>query len=455
VAARSSWKGYLNLSLVSIPVKAYPATNSEGRGIRLNQLHVDCHSRINYKKTCPVHGEVSNDAIISRTTTRNNLFSMMLAAIALAALLSGGPVRAAEKKEDGIVLNLKGELTKNDPKDKVLNDSPHKVHPFSMLSGKAYRIDLKSKDFDAFLRLEDPSGRQVAVDDDSGGDHNAQIIYKAKTTGKYKVIATSYDRKPGKYTLTIAAAGPGDLLVARAREIGKSAPAERKRFLADIEKHFQEKNGKLTQQDADLAMQLAGTLAPEARALAVNAYNTLARTFAQASDPKIARMAKTLQGTGRRVNLPGHEIVVRGKTIEGKPVDWKSYRGKIVLVDFWATWCGPCRAELPNVKKLYEEYHDRGFDVLGISVDENKKALVQFLEKENLPWTCIHDQAEGKGESLSDCYSVEYIPLAILVDRQGRVISMQAGGPELRGLLEKLLGPEKNSGKGKAKKKTP
>jgi DNA end-binding protein Ku len=65
VAARSSWKGYVKFSLVSFPVKAYPATTSEGGGVRLNQLHVDCHSRINYKKTCPVHGEVSNDAIVS------------------------------------------------------------------------------------------------------------------------------------------------------------------------------------------------------------------------------------------------------------------------------------------------------------------------------------------------------------------------------------------------------
>jgi DNA end-binding protein Ku len=65
VAARSSWKGYLKFSLVSMPVKAYPATTSEGGSVRLNQLHADCHSRINYKKTCPVHGEVSNDAIVS------------------------------------------------------------------------------------------------------------------------------------------------------------------------------------------------------------------------------------------------------------------------------------------------------------------------------------------------------------------------------------------------------
>lgn len=65
MAARSSWKGYLRFSLVSMPVKAYSATTSDGSGVKLNQLHVDCHSRINYKKTCPIHGEVSNDAIVS------------------------------------------------------------------------------------------------------------------------------------------------------------------------------------------------------------------------------------------------------------------------------------------------------------------------------------------------------------------------------------------------------
>src|ERR1044072_784241 len=65
MAARSSWKGFLKLSLVSIPVKAYTATTSSGRDIRLNQLHAECHSRINYKKTCPVHGEIPNDQIVS------------------------------------------------------------------------------------------------------------------------------------------------------------------------------------------------------------------------------------------------------------------------------------------------------------------------------------------------------------------------------------------------------
>src|SRR5437667_11190559 len=64
MAARSSWKGFLKLSLVSLPVKAYTATSSGGGEIRLNQLHAECHSRINYKKTCPIHGEVSQDQIV-------------------------------------------------------------------------------------------------------------------------------------------------------------------------------------------------------------------------------------------------------------------------------------------------------------------------------------------------------------------------------------------------------
>jgi thiol-disulfide isomerase/thioredoxin len=371
-------------------------------------------------------------------------------------LLTGVPSFAADKKEDAAKpVDIKGELTKDDDKDSVRKESFRKVHPFKMIAGKTYIFDLKSNNFDAFLRLEDPSGKQVAEDDDSGGGLNAQIVYKAKEDGEYKVVATSFPpNQTGKYTLRMAEAGPAELLAARAKAIGRESPAERREILKELEKHFSEKKDKLTMQDGQLALQVAIALEQMDRPLAAKAYSEFAKEFSHATNPTVTKMARTLEGASRRVNLPGHKMEIKGETVDGKPVDWNAYKGKVVLVDFWATWCGPCRAELPNVKEMYDGYHDKGFDVLGISVDANKEALEKFLEKEKLPWNCIHDK-QGMNGSLSEYYGIMFIPLPILVDRDGQVVSMNARGEELRQLLRKHLGPPKKSGEEKAKEKTP
>ncbi len=76
-------------------------------------------------------------------------------------------------------------------------------------------------------------------------------------------------------------------------------------------------------------------------------------------------------GAVRRARLlTGDPVKVSGKTIDGKPFDISQYKGKVVIVDFWATWCGPCLAELPNLKKIYEKYHDRGLEIVGVNLDD-------------------------------------------------------------------------------------
>jgi thiol-disulfide isomerase/thioredoxin len=107
-------------------------------------------------------------------------------------------------------------------------------------------------------------------------------------------------------------------------------------------------------------------------------------------------------------------------------------------VDFWATWCGPCKAELPNVLANYEKYRSRGFEVVGVSCDEDKAALVKFIEEQKLPWPIMFQQP---GElSMANYYGVTGIPTAILTNKKGEVISLNARGPELTRLLGELLG---------------
>lgn len=109
-------------------------------------------------------------------------------------------------------------------------------------------------------------------------------------------------------------------------------------------------------------------------------------------------------------------------------------RGKYVLVDFWASWCGPCRAEMPQVKALYEKYHDKGFDIVGLSFDNSKKAWTAGIQKLGLPWHHLSD-LKGWQCVAASVYGINSIPATLLVGPDGKIV---AGG--LRGeALEKKL----------------
>jgi thiol-disulfide isomerase/thioredoxin len=188
--------------------------------------------------------------------------------------------------------------------------------------------------------------------------------------------------------------------------------------------------------------------------LAVQTYRELGKIIAAQKNKKVAQSAARFIGAARRLGLKENTMLVEGTTLEGKPLDWSKYSGKIVLIDFWATWCGPCRAELPNVRKNYEAYHDRGFEVIGVSLDQHREDLDKFMEKEKLPWTIVTDDSwnkekdveTGDGEKLApgqlaNYYGVFGIPTMILLGKDGRAITLNARGEALTHELEKAFGP--------------
>ena len=123
--------------------------------------------------------------------------------------------------------------------------------------------------------------------------------------------------------------------------------------------------------------------------------------------------------------------------LDGKPISLADYRGKVVLLDFWAVWCGPCLGEIPRIKAVYEKYHAEGFDVIGVSLDEDAAVLREFIKEQEIPWRQILD-GNGFGGAFANQYGIRSIPAPFLIDREGKVISVKARGR----LLEELVTSE-------------
>jgi len=501
-----------------------------------------------------------------------HLFPWLFAFVIGVATAATGATASADdkKKETPPLLKIAGELKENDPKDDMQQDSPSQKHKVKLEAGKLYQIDLKSKDFDSFLRLLDPKGKQVAFDDDGGGFPDARIVYKTKAAGEFTVVVTSFDAKFGKFDLTVVEAkktvsdnasrfqgqatplalkdskasvegkisatdtvfdghhfklysvnlekgttyrithsmadGMVGLLLleepdgswvemangekaaitfkatkstayrviattGRPKETGKFtldvAPekdaallkqadlkyrinafaslsgAQRKNLVVELSKRFHDKGEKLAFPDFTLAMQFSIEAEMADVNIAREVLNDYVKVFATSSDQQVANIApRQFEKSLKDLDKLGKPMEVTGKQTDGKEFDLAKLKGKVVLVDFWATWCGPCIAELPNMERAYAKYHGKGFEIIGISLDRpgDEEKLTTFMESRGMPWPCINIEDSRK---LATQYKVNSIPFPVLIDQAGNVVSFRARGAQLDRLLERLLGDRK------------
>ena len=173
-------------------------------------------------------------------------------------------------------------------------------------------------------------------------------------------------------------------------------------------------------------------------------YSILAPLFNSLS-PDVKNMA---DGKAYAKELERMKVIAVGsmapqftqKDPDGKPIKLSSFQGKYVLVDFWASWCTACRAENPNVVKAYNKYHDKGLEILGVSLDneKSKDAWLAAIQKDGLIWNHVSDLKGWKNE-VAAMYSISSIPQNVLLDKTGKIIGKNLRGEELNKKLEEIF----------------
>ena len=167
----------------------------------------------------------------------------------------------------------------------------------------------------------------------------------------------------------------------------------------------------------------------------------LFKLFNDSQDEQIQQIAELLPKMVR-TNI-GKEASLEGLLLDGKKFDWKSYRGKVVLLNFWAVEAPVCVEQYPSLVALYDKFKDKGFDIVLVALDEEPEATAKFVAENKTPWAVLSETQTMKAEqpSIFENYNIEMIPKAFVIDKEGRIAAVDPTPEELEKLLGKLLAP--------------
>ena len=153
-------------------------------------------------------------------------------------------------------------------------------------------------------------------------------------------------------------------------------------------------------------------------------FETFGELFAKSEDKRLARYGKSLAKTNAAASSQwmGKPLTIDGTNLAGNDFNWESYRGKIVLVDFWATWCGPCRKSIPAIAELHKRLGDSGFEVVGVNLDADPETALKYVQENGIEWENLGSDG---AKSAAETYGVSAIPTMMLIDPEGNIVAIE------------------------------